>query len=340
LKIYYYQEGDYLAPEKLSQEEIDNLLRAMSSDSGSADDTPAEAKPEIKYKVYDFQNPKLFSKDQIRHVQIIYDNYSKHLSSFLSGILRTDCNITISAVEEQRYYEYSNALPESIMMGILDLKPLEGNMLIEIKKETCYLIIDRLLGGTGEDPLVQTDFSDIEVKLLDKFYRQIIRYLKDSWANVADVEPALNGLVTNARLTQLMPLDDVVIIVLFNIKIKEYEGSMSICIPCLNLEAIIGDGNSYLMQNRRKKSIDTEKNRADIFEHLRKSKVDIKGILGNTTLTLQDLLYLQVGDVIPLDKSVESPAIVRIGTIDWFSGEIGVRKNKMALKIKKAVQEN
>ena len=331
-----------MAPETLTQAEIDNLLNAFSSSGADDDDSEKKSsakKSEKKWKIHDFSNPKIFSKEQIRTVAGIYDNYAKHLSSFLSGYLRTDCSITINAVEEQKYFEYSNAMPESIMMGVLDVKPIEGRMLIEIKKDTCYLIIDRLLGGTGEEPLVQVDFSEIERKLLEKFYRQIIRYLKDSWANVADIEPELTELVTNARLTQLMPFNEVVIIVLLSIKIHDYEGSMSICIPCINLENLLVDADAHFMYKRPEKEIDEEKNRANIFEHLKKSKVDVRGILGNTTLTLQDLLYLRVDDIILLDKSVESPAVVRVGTIDWYAGEIGVKKNRMALKIKKVLRE-
>ena len=330
-------------PETLSQEQIDDLMKAFAGDGDNDEATDKidkipRVKPEKKYKPYDFHNPKNFSKEQMRIISVIYDNYAKHLSSFMSGILRTDCSININAVEEQRYFEYSNALPESIMMAVLDAKPLEGNMLIEIKKDTCYFIIEHLLGWSGEEPIIQNDFTDIEMKLLEKFYRQIVRYLKDSWGNFASIEPELNKLETNSRLTQIMPLNEVVIIILFSIKILDYEGSMSICVPGANLESLIGDANNYLMNTKKKKDVDSERNKTNIFENLKNSKIDVRGILGNTILTLQDLLYLQVGDVIPLEKSVDSPVVVRIGTTDWFSGEIGVKKNKMAVKIKNALR--
>jgi flagellar motor switch protein FliM len=319
-------------PETLSQEEIDALLMSFNSDEVT--DKPAETKQEKKYKEHDFNNPKFFSKDQLKNINVIYDNYAKHLSQFMSGVLRTECNLTINAVEEQRYFEYSNALPESIMMGVLDVKPLEGNMLIEIKKGTCYTIIERLLGGDGDAPFEQIDFTDIELKLLERFYNQIIRFLKDSWANVTDMEPELDRLETNSRLTQIMPIDDIVIIVLMSVKIKEHEGSMSICIPCINLEQLLGQAASYAMMNRKRRKDDIEKTRASILEHVKTSKLDIRGILGSTTLTLQELSHLQVGDVIPMDKAVDSPIVLRIGAVDWFDGEIGARKNKIAVKIK------
>jgi len=319
-------------PETLSQEEIDALLMAFNSDEPT--DKPAEAKQEKKYKDHDFNNPKFFSKDQLKNISIIYDNYAKHLSQFMSGVLRTECNIVINAVEEQRYFEYSNALPETIMMGVLDVKPLEGNMLIEIKKDTCYTIIERLLGGDGDIPFVQVDFTDIELRLLEGFYNKIIRFLKDSWANVTDMEPELDRLETNSRLTQIMPIDEIVIIVLMSVKIRDHEGSMSVCIPCINLEQLLGNAASYAMMSRKRKKEDIEKTRASILEHVKTSKLDIRGILGSTTLTLQELSHLQIGDVIPIDKGVDSPVVLRIGSIDWFDGEIGTRKNRIAVRIK------
>lgn len=335
----------------MTQDEIDALLRSLSSDSPSAAensdgnepkpaaDIAVKPKIEKKHKNYDFHNPKIFSKEQIQTLSRIYDNYAKHLSSYMSGMLRAECTLTINSVEEQKYFEYSNALSDSIMMGVLDVRPLEGNMLMEIKKDTCYLIIERLLGGTGDSPVVQPDFTDIEIRLLDKFYRQIIRFLKDSWANVTDMEPSLDRLETNARLTQIMPIDETVIIVLLTVKIKDHEGSMSICIPCINLDTILGDAANYVMLNRKRKHIDTGKTRDSILEHINKSQLDIRGILGNTTLTLQEISHLQVGDVIQIDKPVDSPVVLRIGTLDWFDGEIGVKKNKMAVKIKNVLRK-
>jgi len=306
----------------------------MSFDEDDSADTPEEVKQETEYKEHDFRNPKFFSKDQLRQISVIYDNYAKHLSSYMSGVLGTECGITIIEVQESKYFEYSNALLESIMMGVLEVKPLEGNMLIEIKKDICYLILERLLGADTDSPYIQNDFSDIELKLFEKFYGQIIRFLKDSWANVTDMEPVLVDLVTNARLTQLMPIDDIVIIVLLKVKIKEYEGSMSICIPCINLDALLGDAANYAMVSRKRKKDDVERTRANIFERVKTSKLDVRGILGSTTLTLQEISHLQVGDLIQIDKSVDSPIIIKIGAVDWFDGEVGTRRNKIAVKIK------
>ena len=148
------------------------------------------------------------------------------------------------------------------------------------------------------------------------------------------MEPTLDRLVTNARLTQIMPIDEVVIIVLLNVKIREYEGSMSVCIPTINLEQLLGNASNYAMMSRKRRKDDAEKTRESILSRIKTSKLDVRGILGGTVLTLQEIAHLQVGDVIPIDKNVDSPVVLRIGSVDWFDGEIGTRRNKIAVKIK------
>ncbi|MCL2096303.1 MAG: hypothetical protein FWH10_05285, partial [Oscillospiraceae bacterium] len=263
--------------ETLTQAEIDALLSEFGGDSSPA--RTVDAGQGIKYKEHDFRNPKFFSKDQLKHISLIYDTYAKHLSQFMSGVLRAECSINIYSVEEQQYFEYSNALPDSIMMGVLDVKPLEGSMLIEIKRDTCYMIIERLLGGDGDAPFVPDDFTDIEERLLERFYSQIIRFIKDSWANVTDMNPKLDRLETNSRLTQIMPIDEIVIIVLMNVKINDHEGSMSVCIPCINLEKILGDAANYAMMSRKRRKDDIDKKRESILEQIKTSELDIRGIL-------------------------------------------------------------
>ena len=363
-----------MAGDKMSQDEIDRMLADLLSGGGDDDPpeeepvsaaapvdiseepaavgaAPAAAsytpqvsynpviraapkKPDKKIKPYDFYNPQIFSKEQIRTVQIIYDNYAKRLSSFMSGKLRTECAITITNIQEMKYHEYNNGLADSIMMGVLDVRPLEGNMLIEINEETAYLIIEKLLGWTGEKPLVSDgDFTEIEIKICEKFFIEIAGYLKEAWANVTDMDPQLNRIETNSRLAQIMPLNDIIILVMFNVRLNEYEGRMQISVPCLNLAELLDQAENFMKVRRMAKHDDVEKIKKDIFENLKNSRVDVRGILGNATLSLQELLYLQVGDFITLDSAKDSPITLKVGSLDWYQGEMGTKRNRMAVRI-------
>jgi flagellar motor switch protein FliM len=220
------------------------------------------------------------------------------------------------------------------MMGVLEARPLEGQMLIEINEETAYLIIEKLLGWTGEKPMVPDgDFTDIEVKICEKYFEEIAGYLKEAWANVTDIEPRLDRIETNARLAQIMPLNEIIILVMLNVKMNDYEGRMQICVPCINLAELLDQAENYMKVKRKTKDEDIEKTKKDIFENLKQSRVDVRGVLGSTTVTLQELLYLQVGDVVTLDSARDSPITVKVGSLDWYQGEIGAKKNRMAVRI-------
>jgi flagellar motor switch protein FliM len=130
-----------------------------------------------------------------------------------------------------------------------------------------------------------------------------------------------------------MPLDEIVILVMLNVRINEYEGKMSICVPGLNLQELLEKADTFRRIKRQKNAEDVEKTKKDLFENLKTSQVDVRGVLGNTRLSLQELLYLQVGDVLPLDSSKDSLITLKVGNVDWYQGEIGTKKNKMAVRI-------
>jgi flagellar motor switch protein FliM len=130
-----------------------------------------------------------------------------------------------------------------------------------------------------------------------------------------------------------MPLNEIIILVMLNVKMNEYEGRMQICVPCVNLAELLDQADNFMRVRRKSKNEDLEKTRENLFENLKTSPVDVRGVLGNTTINLQELLYMQVGDYLKLDSSKDSPITLKVGSLDWYQGEIGVKKNKMAVKI-------
>jgi len=324
--------------EVLSQSQIDQLLSGIASGEFDNEEVDPQRRGK-KIKEYDFRSPKKFTKEQLRTMSSIYDNFGRHLSSFFTGSLRTFCQVEVLSIEEQRYYEYNNALPESILMGVVEMKPLEGSMLIEFSRAINYAIIDRLLGGNGDYSEVSHDYTEIELALMDRVYRQIIVFLKEAWANVADVEPSLNHFVTNSRLTQLMPLDEVVVIVVMKVTIRNVTGSISICLPWINIESVIDKLSTKQWFTQRK--IDHEDKptqREAMLSRINTSQLELRGVLGGTALTLKEVLQLQVGDVVQLDQAAGSDVQINAGATTWFYGNLGVRKNKMAIRINTVVE--
>lgn len=320
-------------PEILSQSQIDELLNALKSEDAAKAEAQQAAK---RVKNYDFKTPKKLTKEQTKILLGIHENFARHLASYFSGVLRVFCEISVSSIEELPYYEYNNALNDSVMIGVFDVKPIEGSILVDISNTVTLTLIDRLLGGTGNGYSGKHEFTEIESALMSKVFRQIATFIKEAWATLMEVESEFQQIETNARLIQSMPMEEIVVIVMMDISIGEIKGTMGFSIPCINLEGII----EQLNKNKAvpKRQIDQSQDeffRENMFNRIRNSALEVRGVLGETQLTIQDITNLQVGDVVRIGHHAEKYVKVAVGERTWFTGIMGVSRNRKAIKVQK-----
>ncbi len=320
-------------PEILSQSQIDELLSEMSS--GEIDnDKMVVAGNSKKVKEYDFRSPKKLTKEQIKTLFGVYENFARHLASYFSGILRTYCEISVASVEEQPYFEYNNALPDSILIGIMDAKPIEGPVLVDISNSITFSLIERLLGGSGDAAALSREFTEIEIILMERIFNQMASFMGTVWSHYLNIDAVIKNIETNARLIRTIAMDEVVAIIIMDVSIKSVKGTITFCIPCINLETIIDQLNQNQVTLKRKIDSTMESLiKETMLSKIRGSAIEVRSIFGETILTMGEVLNLQVGDVIKLDQRVDSNIKVLIEDKIWFHGIPGVRKNKKAVKI-------
>lgn len=323
--------------EALSQSQIDELLSRMRS--GDVSQAPAE--PEQKIKEYDFSSPKKFTKDQLKSLNSLYENYARVLSSYFTSILRSACEVTISQIEEQRYYEFSNALPDNTLIGIISFQPEEGNydemaMMFELSTTFGYLLIDRLMGGTGELFAPDRDYTEIELSLLKMIMGNATKYLRDVWSSSFELKTELQSVETNGRFIQTYGPQDIVVIVTLEINDEYYKGTANICMPTANLEEII---NGFMIKyNHAVKQQDEEKDQMKkdrLMEYLKVSEIELEAHLDDCLMSLGDLTQLQVNDVISLNKKIDEDITVQVEGIPWFRARLGEVDSQKALKLVK-----
>lgn len=316
----------------LSQQEIDELLNALSSGELNINEIKEEAE-EKKVRVYDFRRPNKFAKDQMRTLQIIYENFSRLMSSYLSGVLRTYCQIDVASVEPQTYYEFINSLPEPVILVIVDCKPLKGSMIIEFSPEVVYNIIDRLLGGPGKNTDKIRDFTEIEIALIERLVRHLIGLMGESWANVLKADFKINAIETNAQFAQIVSPNETIAIITMNTIVGNVEGMINLCIPYMMIEPILPKLSTKFWFSGKMDEEDRDIQTEKIAENIEDTYIDIKAILGETTITVKDFLSLQPGDVIKLDRKVEDDISIVIENVEKFCGVVGIKNNRMAVQI-------
>ncbi len=322
--------------EVLSQSEIDELLSSLTSEG--ADQAAPVMEETRRIKDYDFKSPKKFSKEQTKVLLSIFEGFSRHLSSYFSGILRAYSEIKVSTVEELPYYEYNNALPDSILIGIFDLRPIEGDVLVDISNSITFTLLERLLGGNGEGEPPHREFTELEISLMRRIFRQISVALRDAWSHLIPIDSTLKEIETNARLMQAMPMEEAVVVIVLDVEIEEVKGTINFCLPCLNLEAIIDQLSQYKYKNKRSGEGEQEEamNEA-MIRQIEDAPLEVVAVFGETVLTLNDILNLQVGDVIRFDQAVASDVRIDIADKTWFYGVPGIKRQKKVIKISKVI---
>ncbi len=322
--------------EVLSQNEIDNLLAALSA--GELDADQIQGKDEKQVKNYDFSRPTKFSKEHLRTLEIIFEHYSRLVSTNLPVYLRKNVQVVVASSETVTFSEFSNSLLNPVILGIVNFQPLPGNVIIELGTNLGYAMLDRMLGGSGMPLEKNREFSEIELTIIEKIMVMMTQLLREPWRNVIDLSPVLSRLETNSQFAQVIAPNDMIAIVTLNVKIGDVEGFVNICLPFFTLEDIMDKLNTKYWFSTMQENHD--ENYEDYIEALiRKVQVPVKAILGKSTISVSDFMNLQVGDCIRLDSKVENDMCVYVGNIKKFTALPGANQDSYAVRITSVIRE-
>ena len=320
----------------LSQNEIDALLKQLSE--GDLDVDQIQGEDEKQVKNYDFSRPTKFSKEHLRTLEIIFEHYSRLISTNLPVYLRKNVQVTVASSETVTFSEFSNALSNPSVLGIVNFAPLNGNIIIEIATNLCYAMLDRMLGGSGQPLEKSRDFSDIELTILQKLLVMFTQLLREPWKNVLEISPVLSRLETNPQFAQVIAPSDMIAIVTLNMKIGDVEGMINICLPFFTLEDVMDKLNTKYWFSTMQENHD-EHYEDYIESMIRRVDVPIKAVLGKSTISVNDFLNLQVGDCIRLDSRVDTDMNVYVGNIKKFTALPGTDRDSYAVQITSVIRE-
>lgn len=304
----------------LSQEEIDLLIQAATAPKVDQDvelmidtsDAPT----------YDFSKPNKFTKDHIRGLQRIHEQFCRTYAGLMSAKLRSRLELSVSSITQLTFGDYVRSLPNPSVLSIFEVQPLQGTIVIQFSPEIAFVLHDRLCGGPGRLPERTRGLTDIEIAVFRKqVLYSINNLLADAWSEVHGLQFNLAGIESNPQFLQIASDRDVVGVVTLNFKLNELQDMITICLPYRTLESVMGS----LTQARMFESLrppdpaQIERLKAKV----RSAVVPVEVELGSAVVTVQDLLDLDVGDVIVLDRTRNETIDVKIGSLTKFKATPG-----------------
>lgn len=313
----------------LSQQEIDALLSALSSGEIAAEEMEEE---EQKIKPYDFKRPNKFSKEQISALEMIYENYSRIVSNFLSSQLRSNIKMKQVSIEQVTYEEFTRSIPNPTLLLNFKMPPLGGILLLEINPQFAFQIIELLCGGKAKKQVPVRELTDIEKSMIRDMLDYFIDSMKEAWRDVTEVDPALESLESNPQLNQTMSPTEPVALITFVIEVAEVQSFVNLCIPYLSIEKIVDKLEiQYWFQNENAQ--DSMEYSSIIKERILSTKVDLSILMGNANITVEDFMSMSVGDVLPLDKLTEDTLEMYVEDQMRFFVQPGIYKGKLSVQV-------
>lgn len=323
--------------EVLSQNEIDALLAALSSGEMDAEELKKED-TQKKVRSYDFKRAVRFSKDHIRSLTRIHENFARYLTTYFSAQLRTFVQISVVQVEQLPYDEFIRSIPKMTILNIFEAEPLKGRMVLEVHPNVAYAMLDRLLGGMGNAPAKINTLTEIETTIIERIFSRAFESLADAWKTVLDISPRLEAMETNPQFMQIVSPNETIALISLSTKIGDTTGMINLCIPHVVLEPIMSKLSTHQWFVSEKKSSVPEE--AESLKYrISQAKLDIIAELGDSKISISEFLGLAVGDVISLNKTVDNGLSIKVGDRLKFIGSPGTLKDRVAVQIDEIVSE-
>ncbi|CEP69561.1 Flagellar motor switch protein FliM [Moorella glycerini] len=319
----------------LSQAEIDALLQALTSGEVQAETIKDDVAP--KAKKYDFRRPNKFSKEQLRTLYMIHENYGRMVANFLSAYLRANIQVKIVSVEQMTYEDFILSLPTPTLMNVFTLEPLKGSAVLQINMNFVFPIIDLLFGGRGEMLASKRDLTEIELHVLRRLNSRILEQLIYSWADIQNFTPKLESMETNPQFTQAISPNETVAVITLSTTVSQHEGLLNLCLPYMLLEPVISRLSASHWFAAPGEGEARSDYRAVVEQILAGVPVELIAYCGRTRLPVRDFIQLQVGDVITLEKVVGEDLELYVDGHLKFKVQPGVVGQKIAVQVTEVV---
>ncbi|PRO65221.1 flagellar motor switch protein FliM [Alkalicoccus urumqiensis] len=322
----------------LSQSEIDALLSSLSTGEVDADELKKEEKDK-RIKSYDFKRALRFSKDQVRSITRIHENFARLLTTQLSAHLRTYVSLQVASVDQLPYEEFIRSVPKMTILNVFEPYPLEGRLVMEVNPNIAYSMLDRMLGGQGEPYNKVENLTEIETKIMQQLFQRMLEVFREAWLSVEEFDPLMEDLEVNPQFLQLVSPNETVVVISFSTTIGESSGMINICLPHVVIESILPKLSVHLWMQEKQRERD-DKELQSLEHHLQKAQVPLSVELGRSAITVEELLQLQRGDMIELDQLIDDSLTARVEEEAKFKVQPGKVKHHLAVQVTEVMEED
>ncbi len=329
----------------LSQSEIDNLLNDMNSGRVDVEDVVAGKVSMRRTDVinYDFRRPNRISKNQVRTLQSIHENFSEVFGYYLVSKLQTLVSFQVTSVDQLFYSEFILSVSNPSCIYVFDILGTDGSGIMEISPELALTFVDLLLGGKGDNMPKPRTITPIEQAVIRGIIEHALSDLRNAWRAIADLNFKYSRLEVEADFVQIAPSSEIVIVVSIDVKIGNSSNNflMNLCFPTFALEEVLAKLNRQQLTTTAVKQSNKrlQDNLFIIQQQMAVTYLPVIAELGKTSLTVAELMELKKGDVIKLNNKINNEIEILIAGKRKLAARPGSISGKKAVKVLRPLKD-
>lgn len=314
--------------ERLTQSEVDSLISALFS--GEIEDKSPPGREE--YKPYDFRRPTKFTKEQLKTMHIVHENYSRITGNFLTAFLRVPVKLEVVSVGQVTYEEFIYSLPIPTLMTIFNMSSDLGIAMLETNPNFVFTVIDLLFGGEGNPPGEIRELTEIEISVMRQILEKLLSNLGYVWKGIAALSPQIESIDTNPQFNQVISSSETIALITISAEVNNVDGLLNLCFPYITLDRVLSKLTAQHWFNQFQQTAERA-NASDIEKSLLGVPVEVAVVLGKAAITLDDFFHLQEGDVLTLRRLSGEPLEVLVEDNPVFLAQPGLSGKQLAVQI-------
>lgn len=328
----------------LSQSEVDALLAAVSEgEIAQGDDGKggggSGGDDDRVVVVYDLTSQDRIIRGRLPQLDVIYEKFMRSFRVSLSSALRKIATLTHASTDFLKFGEFINTLPMPTCMSVLRFNNLRGFALIVIESKLAYALVDSFFGGADRPytKIEGKDFTPIELQIIQKVVGLALEDLENAWASVEKIDASFVRTEINPQFVGIVPPTDIVIASTFDVELENANGTITLVIPYSTIEPIKQKLSSgfQVESDQTDKKMWTQIIRSQLFD----TNVNVRVNLGESEITLKELMSLKVGDVIPLDQDSKGEFNVEIENVPKFKAFYGIHHGTVAVQVTRPIKK-
>nr|BCX00117.1 MAG: flagellar motor switch protein FliM [Bacteroidota bacterium] len=319
----------------LSQEEIDTLLSHVGS-TGEYDE--AALLEERSVELFNFKRPHVISYDQQRALKRVHENFARNMSVYLSAQLRTLVDFQLTGIDQVLYSEYVMSVSAPSALYVMEIPEYRSRAVLELGTELCIFVVEKLFGGQSREFGPKRALSQIEQRIMLKIVQRAFEELELAWQPLAQMQVRYGGFESDPEFVQIVPGSTPAVVILFSVRIYEASSVAGICYPYLFLEEVLKRAS---IEQWFQPTDDIPPDVRRFYEqNVKRSEAVLVAELGRARLSLEQIMALEVGDVIRLDRRLQEPVLLYVDNKPRFWAQPGtVRGKYRGVKVLEAYRE-